>query len=213
MLRATLVTEMLDITPGLWIWRTPHPDWTPESDFIGPVTSACVTVGNEVIVLDPLAPGPHADAVWSRLDANPPTAAIVLKPDHVRDVDLFVRRYGAVGYGPSRFYPTDVPRSRLIPVEPDDLLPGGLRALYDGRGKDETPIWVARHRALVFADAVTAPHSELRVWDCAALRDPALPALRALLELPFEHVIVSHGDPVHDRGAYERALTAAPWRG
>jgi hypothetical protein len=25
-----------------------------------------------------------------------------------------------------------------------------------------------------------------------------LPALRALLELPFEHVIVSHGDPVHN---------------
>jgi len=28
------------------------------------------------------------------LDASPPTLAVVLKPDHVRDVDLFVRRYG-----------------------------------------------------------------------------------------------------------------------
>ena len=34
---------------------------------------------------------------------------------------------------------------------------------------------------------------------------------RALLELPFEHVIVSHGEPVHDRAAYERALELPAW--
>ena len=46
---------------------------------------------------------------------------------------------------------------------------------------------------------------ELRVSGDAA-RERARPALRALLELPFELVIVSHGEPVHDRAAYERAL-------
>jgi len=40
-----------------------------------------------------------------------------------------------------------------------------------------------------------------------------LPALRELLELPFEHVIVSHGEPVHDRSAFERALERQPWTG
>jgi broad specificity phosphatase PhoE len=39
----------------------------------------------------------------------------------------------------------------------------------------------------------------------------ALPVLRELLELPFERVIVSHGAPVHDRAAYERALTLPPY--
>ena len=39
----------------------------------------------------------------------------------------------------------------------------------------------------------------------------ALPALRALLDLPFELVIVSHGDPVHSRDAYERALDLPPY--
>jgi hypothetical protein len=34
-----------------------------------------------------------------------------------------------------------------------------------------------------------------------------------LLELPFEHVIVSHGEPVHDRGAFERALELPPFSG
>jgi hypothetical protein len=38
-------------------------------------------------------------------------------------------------------------------------------------------------------------------------------ALRALLDLPFEHVIVSHGEPVHDRAAYERALELPRWEG
>jgi hypothetical protein len=37
--------------------------------------------------------------------------------------------------------------------------------------------------------------------------------LRELLDLPFEHVIVSHGEPVHDRTAFERALERAPWAG
>ena len=47
-----------------------------------------------------------------------------------------------------------------------------------------------------------------------ALLDPlALPALRAMLELPFERVIVSHGAPVHDRAEFERALERPPWTG
>jgi hypothetical protein len=32
------------------------------------------------------------------------------------------------------------------------------------------PIWIAEHRTLVFADALTAPDGELLVWDCLALR-------------------------------------------
>jgi hypothetical protein len=38
-------------------------------------------------------------------------------------------------------------------------------------------------------------------------------ALRELLELPFEHVIVSNGEPVRTRAAYERALKLTPWSG
>ena len=80
-------------------------------------------------------------------------------------------------------------------------------------GEAETPLWIPEHRLLVFADALAAPRGELLVWDCPALQERALPALRALLELPFERVIVAHGDPVHDRAAYERALTRPAWAG
>jgi glyoxylase-like metal-dependent hydrolase (beta-lactamase superfamily II) len=207
------VAQIQDIAPGLWVWSRPHPDWTPGSDFGGPVTSTCAATGEEVVLLDPVAPEPDDRAAWARLDAAPPTVVVILKPDHVRDVDLFVRRYGARAFGPWLYYPHDVPRSEVESVEPGMTVPGGLTALYDGRGRNETPMWIAEHRTLVFADALTAPHVELLVWDCPALAERALPALRALLELPFEHVIVSHGDPVHDRAAFERALGLAPWRG
>ena len=51
----------------------------------------------------------------------------------------------------------------------------------------------------------------LRVWWTPHLAR-ALPALRALLDLPFERVVISHGAPVHDRAAYERALELPAWR-
>jgi broad specificity phosphatase PhoE len=49
------------------------------------------------------------------------------------------------------------------------------------------------------------------VWSTYWYEKRALPALRELLELPFERVIVSHGEPAHDRAAYERALSLPPW--
>jgi glyoxylase-like metal-dependent hydrolase (beta-lactamase superfamily II) len=202
---------VVDVAPGLWIWRLRHPDWRAGVGWHETVTSTCVESGGEVAVLDPLAPPDDASEVWSRLDARPPTTAVVLKPDHVRDVDAFVRRYGARAYGPWLFWRTDVPETELEPVEPGTELPGGLVALYDGRGRNETPLWLPEQRTLVFADALTAPEGELRVWDSPAHEKRALPALRELLELPFETVIVSHGEPVHDRAAYERALALPPW--
>ena len=205
--------EVRDVAPGLWIWRRRHPDWAPGSDWEPAVTSTVVTSAGELVAIDPLAPPQDAAAVWERLDAGPPTAVAVLKPDHVRDVDLFVRRYGARAYGPSLFWRDDVPETHLEPIEPGSHLPGGLVALYDGRGRNETPLWLPEQRALVFADALTAPGGELRVWATPWHRERALPALRALLDLPFEHVVVSHGEPVHDRAAYELALRREPWAG
>jgi glyoxylase-like metal-dependent hydrolase (beta-lactamase superfamily II) len=205
--------ELLDVTSGLWIWRLQHPAWRPGRDWGPLVASTCVQSAGETALLDPLAPPDDAADVWERLDERPPTMVVVLKPDHVRDVDLFVRRYGARAFGPWLFWRGDAPETELEPIEPGSELPGGLVALYDGRGRNETPLWLPEQRALVFADALTAPEGELRVWNTPALEERALPALRALLELPFEHVIVSHGDPLHDRAALERALELPPWGG
>jgi glyoxylase-like metal-dependent hydrolase (beta-lactamase superfamily II) len=203
--------EVRDVAPGLWIWRLEHPDWKPGLAWRPVVTSTCVESRGEVAVLDPLAPPEDAREIWERLDARPPSMVVVLKPDHVRDVDLFVRRYGARAFGPDVFHRGDVPETELDWIAPGFELPGGLVALYDGRGRNETPLWLPEQRALVFADALTAPEGELIVWATPWHEERVLPALRALLELPFEHVIVAHGEPVHDRAAYERALELPPW--
>lgn len=127
--------ELRDVAPGLWLWRVPHPDWSPEADWEPPVASTCVESGGEVALLDPIVPPDDADAVWERLDARPPSLLVVLKPDHVRDVDLFARRYGARAFGPNLFWRHDVPDTDLEPIEPGSELPGDLVALYDGRGR------------------------------------------------------------------------------
>jgi glyoxylase-like metal-dependent hydrolase (beta-lactamase superfamily II) len=203
--------EMRDVCPGLWIWGVEHPDWSPGVDWEPLVCSTCVASGGEVAVLDPIAPPQDAAEVWERFDATPPTVAVVLKPDHVRDVDLFVSRYGARPFGPSLFWRHDIPESELEPIEPGSELPGGMAAVYDGRGRNETPLWLPEQRTLVFADGLTAPEGELRVWSTPWHEERTLPALRALLELPFERVIVSHGEPVHDRAEFEQALEREPW--
>jgi glyoxylase-like metal-dependent hydrolase (beta-lactamase superfamily II) len=204
--------EVHDVAEGLWVWRRRLPGWEPERGFPELVNSTCVESGGEVAVLDALAPPEEASEIWERLDAKPPTMAVVLKPDHVRDVDVFVRRYGARAFGPWLFWRDNIPESELEHVEPGSELPGGLMALYDGRGRNETPLWLPEQRALVFADALTAPEGELLIWDTPHL-ERARAALRELLELPFEHVIVAHGEPVHDRAAYERALELPPFAG
>ena len=200
-----------DIAPGLWIWRLPHPDWSADADWEPHVTSTVIETGGEVALIDPLAP-PEDDAeIWERLDAAPPTLIVILKPDHVRDVDLFIHWYGVRGYGPWLWEKGTAPNEELQFVMPDDILPGGLVALTDGRGGIERPLYLPEQRALVFADGMTAPGGQLRVWWTPVLERRALPALRSMLELPFEHVLVSHGQPVHTRADFEAALEREPW--
>jgi hypothetical protein len=203
--------EIRDVTEGLWLWRVRHPRWHAGADWEPIVTSTCVVSRGEIALLDPLAPPDEAVAFWDRLDRNPPTCVVILLPDHVRDVDLFARRYGVPAHGPYLFWRDDVPETDLEPVDPGTRLPGGLLALYDGRGRKETPLWLPEQRALVFGDALTERSGELRVWNTPWHEERVLPALRSMLELPFEHVIISHGQPLHDRAAFERALERPAW--
>jgi len=167
--------ELRDVAAGLWIWRLEHPHWKPGQGWEPIVASTCVESGGETLVLDPLAPPADGAELWKRLDARPPTAVVVLKPDHVRDVDLFVRRYRARALGPRLFFRNDIPETELEWIEPGSRLPGGIVALYDQLGGNEMPLGLPEQRALVFADALTAPRSELRVWATPWHEERAVP--------------------------------------
>jgi hypothetical protein len=204
--------EVRDVADGLWLWRQPHPSWVEGDDWEPAVASFVVESRGVVYALDPLAPPPSERAVWDRIEARPPDGVVVLKPDHVRDVDLFVRWYGARGAGAWLYRSGQAPHTKLAPLLPGDELPGGLLALDDGRGTMETPLYLPEQRALVFADGLIAQDGVLRVWASRTLEQRGLAALRALLDLPFERVLVSHGDPVHDRAEFEAALEREPHR-
>ena len=210
---AAVSAEIRDVAPGLWLWRQPHPGWREGFDWGPAVNSVAVRSRGVSLVLDPLAPPPRSREVWERLEELQPATVVVLKPDHVRVVDLFVRWYGARAYGPFLFWPDDLPRTELVAVQPGDELPGGLQALYDGRGRMETPLFLPEQRALVFADARTAPRGELRVWGSPWHDERVLPALRSMLSLPFAQVVVAHGEPVHTRADFVAALEREPWMG
>jgi glyoxylase-like metal-dependent hydrolase (beta-lactamase superfamily II) len=203
--------DMVDICPGLWLWRVRHPYWKPGDDWDPVVTTTVVESHGQVTVIDPVAPDDGAEAVWRRLDTAPPTQLVVLKPDHVRDVDWFADRYGAAAWGPSLLDPDDMPATRFSPLYPGIKIPGGIMAVNAGRWGVETPVWLSEYRALVFADALTEHDGVLRIWSTPWDEEGPRRVLRQLLNLPLERVIISHGRPVHDRAAYARALELDPW--
>lgn len=214
--QSTSKIEIRDLAPGLWIWRAEHHHWKPGDDWQPVVTSTYVEAGGERYVIDPLVPTAPAPELWKRLDSKPPTLAVVLMADHVRDIDDIVRRYPKVRpMGPMLFFPDDVPKTSLQVIRADSVLPGGLVALFDARGPLETPLWVPEHRVILFGDALTERGGELRVWASPWHEKRELPALRDMLKLPFERVIISHADtdPVQSRAEFEKALKRPPWTG
>ncbi len=203
--------EVIDLGAGFWIWRVRHPYWKPSDDWDPVVTTTVVKSRGEVFVIDPIAPDDAAKIVWERLDVDPPTQLVVVKPDHVRDVDWFADRYGATAWGPGLVDPTDIPSTRLSPIYPGTELPGGIVALNAGRWGVETPLWLPDQQTLVFADALTERNGGLRIWSTPWDEAGPRHALGRLLRLPFKWVIISHGFPVHGRQAYVRALKWDPW--
>jgi hypothetical protein len=124
-----VAVEMRDVAPGLWLWRQPHPDWPEGSDWKPEVASFAVESRGVACLLDPLAPPPSARDVWARIDALSPTTVVVLKPDHVRDVDLFVRWYGATAFGPQMFWRDEVPARSCSRFTLATTYPAGFRPI------------------------------------------------------------------------------------
>jgi RimJ/RimL family protein N-acetyltransferase len=69
------MARIRDIGSGLWVWSREHPDWTPDSDFEGPVTSTCVTSGGEVVLLE---------LGWGVAGARETGSSGILQPFHVK---------------------------------------------------------------------------------------------------------------------------------
>jgi glyoxylase-like metal-dependent hydrolase (beta-lactamase superfamily II) len=197
---------MQELQTGLWHWTAPHPEWTPEQG--GPdgwpedVSSYALDSGDEFVLIDPIAPPSLID----ELAAGRNPAVVLTCQWHDRDSADVVERLGAHVYGPRR---ADEEEQRPgPPIEPGDVLPGGIVA-HASIDPTDLVLWIADRRALVFGDTLIDRGKGLELpvtWTPHDVSvEQRIAALRPLLDLPVELVLPTHGPPT-DRAALERAL-------
>ena len=208
------------LAPGLWRWTAPHPEWKEGADWPRDVGCVYVETAGTVVLIDPLVPtAPAARATFlEHLDADverngKPVAILLTLPWHVRSAAELAERYGADVWASSA---TAVEVDGVVtkPFEPGQVLPGGVIGI-DAQHEGETMYWLPEHGALVPGDALLGDgDGGVRVPPDSWFEDVPPPefkaALRGLLDLPVERVLVSHGEPVLEGGlaALERALAA-----
>jgi hypothetical protein len=194
--------EPTEIRPGLYRWTSPHPDYEPDpepgSPADWPELVGCVAyeAPDALVLIDPLVP----EELWPALDRLADGRRVTLLTTigfHRRSKQAVVERYGASTSRAKR------------------NLPRGIES-FPVRRAGETMYWIPEHAALVPGDRILGaddgglrlcPESWLRYLPSGITREELREALRPLLELPIELVLVSHGEPVLSGG--REALAAA----
>jgi hypothetical protein len=194
---------MQEILPGVWRWTARHPAWSPGGepggvdDWPEEVGSVAYAAPRTLVLVDPLIPDPRGGFV-EELDAlverhGRPVSLLQTVRFHSRSIDELERRYAG------RLAEEPGPGVEPVPIA----------------GAGETMVWLAEPRALVPGDRLLgdgngglrmSPDSWMRYLslDRAGLAE----ALRPVLDLPIEAVVVSHGEPVLSggRAAVEAAI-------
>jgi glyoxylase-like metal-dependent hydrolase (beta-lactamase superfamily II) len=198
--------EVTELATGLWRWTGYHEEWKKE------VGSVCLETEEEIVLIDPLIPSEDRDTFLRALDRDvqrgaKPVHVLITVYYHARSSRELAERYGARLWARTAAKrriknragePTDV-------FEAGDPLPGGVQA-FDAGDRAEVVYWLPEHRAIVAGDVLLG-EPELRLCPKSWLgkgttHDDLKAALRPLLELPVERVLVSHGPPVlEDAGA------------
>ncbi len=217
---------MEELSDGLWRWTARHPEWHP-GEFGAEVACFAARAGDTTLLIDPLLPPdpqPVLDAIEGALDDR--LAILISIPYHVRSSEELWRRYRKDAETTIHGHPAAAKRlkdrSAFRAIEPGVPLPGGVTAHTIGKPRRyEMPIHVPSHGALVFGDAVAETDGRLVVWATDKVdakverfyRERFNPTLEPLLELDFDAVLVTHGQPVLEggRNALRAALNARPW--
>jgi hypothetical protein len=214
------------LADGLWRWTARHPEWHPGA-FGSEVASFALRDGPETVLIDPLLPPepePVLDLIEQQLGER--LAILITIPYHVRSSeelrDRFRGRLEATIWGHQACRKRLADPAGFRAFEPGDALPAGASAHRIGKPRRyETPLYLPSHRALAFGDAVAEVDGALRVWSERSVdadvsrfyRERFNPTLEPLLELDFDRVLVTHGQPVLEGGRAKlaHALRAEPW--
>jgi hypothetical protein len=196
--------QVHEVAPNLWRWTAPHPDWHPaqpgsSGDWEREVGCVLYCEPAEATFIDPLLP-PGQQTFLERADrlvARRAVAVLTTVRWHSRSRRELVRRYRA-----------SVSRSRRA-------LSPSIVPLRIPRAQ-ETIFWLPEVGALIPGDRIigdrgggvrVCPQSWLGYLPSKLTVAELTAALRPLLELPVELVLVSHGEPVLSDG--REALRAA----
>ena len=202
------MSALRELRPGLFRWTAVHPEAEPVTtpgspDDWGPdVASVAYQAPDALLLVDPLVPEDRAD-LQGELDAlvrrhAKPVAIVTTLQFHRRSRERLADRYGATTSRAKKSLPRDV---ETVVV----------------RGAGETIVWLPEPRALVPGDRLLGddrggvrlcPDSWLRYLPSGMRQAELRVALRPLLELPVDIVLVSHGEPVlaNGREAIAQAL-------
>lgn len=189
-----------EILDGLWRFEALHPEWTEdegeEDGWEQQVAWWAAATPHGLVLIDPLVDD------WEALDqlvADRGGCAGILRTCHwhQRSVSDVANRYGAqVWAQPHR--DGGVPDAFDRAITDREELFDKLR-VFDVERVDEVAVWLPRQAALAFGDAMLRTSAgDLRVCPESWTQPEGGPArlrglLRALTELPVEHVLVSHG--------------------
>ena len=180
--------QVEQLAPGLWRWLAPHPGWEPNpepgspADWPRDVGCVYYEAPEAVVLIDPLVP-PERAAFLEALDRDVerlglPVAILLTVSWHERSAGELATRYDAGREAPS-----------------------GVVALHVERAQ-ETLYWLPEPATLVSGDVlIGADGGGVRVcpdsWLPNGTGSPEVrAALRTLLDLPLERILVSHGEPV-----------------
>jgi hypothetical protein len=202
------VSALRELRPGLYRWTARHPDAEADpqpgspADWGPDVGSVAYAAPDALVLVDPLVPPDRAD-LRQELDGlvrrhGKPVVVLTTLQFHRRSREELVARY-------------DASTSRA-----KKSLPNGVETIQI-RGAGETMVWLPEHRALIPGDRLLGgdrgglrlcPESWLRYLPSKMSQTQLRQALRPVLDLQVDMVLVSHGQPLLSGGrkALERAL-------
>ena len=190
-----------ELRPGLHRWTAVHPDaesvpTVGSADDWGPdVASIAYEAPDALLLVDPLVPEDRGD-LQTELDAlvrrhGQPVTIVTTLQFHRRSRNVLVDRYRASTSRAKKNLPRDV---ETVVIQ----------------GAGETMVWLPKVRALIPGDRLLGddqrggvrlcPDSWLRYLPSGIRQARLREALRPLLDLPVELVLVSHGEPVLEGG-------------
>jgi len=227
MMLAPVSEKPQKLAKDLWRWTARHPEWHP-GEFGKEVASFALRAGEDTVLIDPLLP-PDPDPVLRLVENNlgDRLSILVTIPYHVRSSEEIWQRFRRHAKTTIHGHPACAKRlgktAGFKELDPETAkLPAGITAHPIGKPKrHETPLHVPSHKALVFGDAMAEVDGRLVVWALGRVdakmerfhRERFNPTLEPLLELDFDRVLVTHGQPIRKRGkaALRDALDSRPW--